>query len=406
MPYISELLNNTITDSSDAVVGKLEDILVSYKEDSFDPLEFLVIKTSGGQTKFAPYDFVANFTSSQISLKNLFSKIALTELPAGHQFVYLKKEVLDRQIVDVAGTRVVRVDDLRIGVVENKMCVLGIDRSFRAILRRLGINGSIFNRLFPVNLIDWRQAKFLEGTGPLQLNTAVEALSQLHPADLANIVEELDVKSGSSLLASLDSGEAARVLEEVNPELQTILARHLGPERAGKILGQMSSDEFADLVKTFTGPEASEFLSKVSGGRAQNVKKLLAYPDNTAGGLMTLDFFSARPEWSAGQTVEEIRKISGSIRSIVHVYVSDEDGKFRGAVSMRRLLLAGKEELMKNLAKDFPRHSTLKPGDKIPKVISLMTKYNLYTAAVLDKDKKLLGVVTIDDVMRLLAPSA
>lgn len=406
MPYISELLNNTVTDSSDAKVGKLEDILIIPKDGAFAPLEFLVIKTLSKEIRFVPYDFVANFNSSQITLKNLFNKIALTEVTAGHQYVYLKKDVLDRQIVDVVGTRVVRVDDLRIGVLENKMAVLGIDRSFRGILRRLGLDGFIFDRLFPVKLIDWRQAKFLEGSGPLKLNTAVEALAQLHPADLANIVEDLDVKSGSHLLASLDSVEAARVLEEVDPELQTILVQHLGPERAAKILTQMSSDEFADLVKTFSDPEAREFLSKVSGNRAQSIKKLLAYPDNTAGGLMTLDFFSARPDWTREQTIEEIRKVSTSIRSIVHIYVTDEDGRFRGAVSMRRLMLANKDEQMKKLAKDFPLHSTLKPHDKISKVISLMTKYNLYIAAVVEKDKRLVGVVTIDDVMRLLAPSA
>lgn len=406
MPYISELLNNKITDSSDETVGKLKDILISPKEGSFAPLEFLEISIGKGAIRFVPYESVGNFTSSQISLKTLFNKIALEQLPAGSGYVYLKREVLDRQIVDVAGTRVVRVNDLRIGNFENKMCVLGIDASFRGLLRRFGVNDSLFAKPFGVTLIDWRQAKLLEGSAPLQLNTAAEQLNRLHPADLANLVEDLDVKYASNLLASLDSSRAAKVLEEVDPRLQTILVKYLGPEKAGKILGQMSSDEFADLVKTFSSREAGEFMSKVSGKRAQSVQQLLAYEDNTAGGLMTLDFFSARSDWTVEQTVNELRKNSQNIRSVVHVYVTDETGRFAGAVSLRRLLLAGKEELMKNLAKDFPSYSTLKPNDRIQKVIRLMTKYNLYTAAVLDKDKRLVGVVTIDDVMRLLAPSA
>ena len=406
MPYISELLNNQIYDSSDASAGKLEDILITPKEASFAPLEFLVIKTKQHQTKFVPYEFVANFTSSQISLKNLFNKIALSELPAGHSYVYLKKEILDRQIVDVAGTRVVRVNDLRISVLENKMCVVGIDASFRGLLRRLGLSGTILARPFKVNLIDWRQAKLLEGSLPLQLNTAAEQLGRLHPADLANIVEDLDIKSGSSLLASLDSAEAAKVLEEVDPKLQTSLVKYLGPEHSGKILAQMSSDEFVDLLKTLSSQEAREFLANVNGGKAQNLQKLFSYPDNTAGGLMTVDFVSARPSWTVAQTIEEIRKQSAKMRSIVHVYITEEDGIFKGIISVRRLLLAKPDTLMQNLAKQFPKHSSLKPGDKIEKIIKLMTKYNLYTAAVLDKDKKLAGVVTIDDVMRQLFPSA
>jgi len=404
MPYISELLDNRITDSSDASVGKLEDILITLpKEGVFEPLEFLAVRGFNNHISYVPFEQVTNFTSSQITLKGQFGKVAIGELPK-ETYIGLKKDVLDKQIVDIADTRVVRVNDLRIGVLDNKMSVLAIDASFRGLLRRLGLEGSFWNKIFKVNLIDWRQAQLVESSGPVRLNDAAENLSQLHPADIANIVEDLDVKKGSNLLASLDSAEAARVLEEVNPELQTILVKHLGPERAGKILGHMSSDELVDLVKTFSSGDAKDFLAQISGGGAQKVSKLINYPDDTAGGLMTLDFASSRPDWSLSRVIEELRTISPNIRSIVHVYVTDESGKFLGAVSLRRILLADKEEVMGKIAKDFPDYSTLKPNDKIRKVIKLMTKYNLYTAAVVDKDKKLLGVVTIDDVMRSLAP--
>ena len=406
MPYISELLDNKIYDSSDAAVGRLQDILITPKEAAFAPLEYLVIKTKSRETKFVPYELVANFDRSQISLKNLFNKVALAQLPQSHPFVYLKKEILDRQIVDVAGTRVVRVNDLRISVFENKMCVVGIDPSFRGLLRRLGLEWTYLASPFQVNLIDWRQAKLLQGSMPLQLNTAEDQLGRLHPADLANIVEDLDIKQGSSLLASLDSADAAKVLEEVDPRLQTLLVKYLGPEQSGKILGKMSSDEFVDLLKTLSSQESREFLANVNGGKASNLQKLISYPDNTAGGLMTVDFVSARPSWAVARTVEEIRKQSDKMRSIVHVYITEDDGSFKGIISVRRLLLARPDALMTDLAKQFPKHSSLKPGDSIEKIIKLMTKYNLYTAAVLDRDKKLAGVVTIDDVMRQLFPSA
>ena len=406
MPYISELLNNTITDNTDATVGKLLDIVIIPKDGTFPPLEFLVVKSGFNKNiSYVPYDAVANFTSSSITLKNQFSKTSLHELPQ-KPFVYLKRDVLDKQIVDLVGTRVVRVNDLRIGIFDNKMCVLAIDASVRGLLRRLAFYGKIWEKFFRVQLIDWRQAQLVANQGPVQLNTAIENLSQLHPADLANIVEDLDVNYGSRLLASLDSAEAAKVLEELDPELQTILVKNLGPERAGKILRQMSSDEFVDLVKTFSEPEARVFLSQVGGSKEAKLEKLIDYPDNTAGGLMTLDFVNARPSWSVEKVIEEIRKISDSIRSLAHIYVTEEDGRFVGAVSLRRVLLAQKNMLMKDMAKGLASHSTLRPNDKVEKIIKLMTKYNLYTAAVVDKDKKLLGVVTIDDIMRQLFPSA
>ncbi|MEK7161570.1 MAG: CBS domain-containing protein [Patescibacteria group bacterium] len=404
MPYISELLNNTITDSSDDSVGKLQDILISPKADSFAPLEFLVVKAKDG-IKFIPYEFVANFNSSEISLKNLFNKATQNELPKG-QFVYLKKEVLDKQIVDVAGTRVVRVNDLRIGNFENKVCVLGIDSSFKGLLRRLGLAGSFLGKPFTVSLIDWRQATLVDSKKGLELNTAAEDLRHLHPADLANIVEDLDVKYGSSLLAALDSREAAKVLEEVNPALQTILIKYLGPESAGKIMSQMSSDELVDLVKTFSSEESSEFLSQVAGLKAQSVSRLLAYPDNTAGGLMTVDYVSCPPETTVQQATETIKKLSDGFRSIMYIYVVDAQGNFYGVVSLRRIIIADKDTTMGQLAKRFSKASVLKTGDKIERIMQLMTKYNLYSAAVLDKEKKLVGVVTIDDIMRQLFPRA
>lgn len=406
MPYISELLNNQISDSSDAVVGKLQDILIAPPEEgSFEPLEFLVVKTLDGQIKFVPYGYVANFTTSQISLKNLFNKIALDQLP-DKQFVYLRRDVLDQQIVDIAGTRVVRVDDLRIGIFDRKMSVLAIDASMSGLLRRLGKLGGLFSWMFKVHLIDWRQAQLLGGGGVVKLNIVAENLSHLHPADLANIVEDLDVQQGSGLLTSLSEKEAAKVFEELDPEWQNILLKYLGPEKAGKILQQMPADEFVDLVKTFSEPEAREFLSTMKNGKAKGVEKLLAYPNNTAGGLMTLEYVAARPDWLVSQTIEQIKKLSDSYRSIVFVYVTNEDGKFLGVVSLRRLLAAAPDMQMEKLVKTLEPYAVLEPTDKMRKIISLMTRYNLYTAAVVDKEGKLAGIVTIDDVMRHLYPSA
>ncbi|MCL5666203.1 MAG: CBS domain-containing protein [Patescibacteria group bacterium] len=406
MPYISELLNNQINDSSDASAGKLVDILIKPENGTFSPLEFLVIKTAKGEIKYVPYEAVANFTSSRISLKNLFNSVAKDQLPP-EQFIYLKRDVLDQQIVDVAGTRIVRVDDLRIGNFENRMCVLAIDSSFPGLLRRLGLSGDIWGKFFKVQLIDWRQAQLLGDKGALRLNTAAGQLGKLHPADLANIVEEMDIKHGSTLLASLDAKRAAKVLEEVDTNWQNILVKHLGPEKASKILAHMSVDEVVDLVKTFSSQEeARAFLSQVGGGRARHIERLTSYPDNTAGGLMTTEFVAVRPEWTVAQVREEIKKLSPSLRSIGFVYVTADDGKFLGLASMRRLLVADAAADMKSLAKSFGPNLTLRPRDKMRKIIKLMTKYNLYSSVVLDEQKRLLGVVTIDDVMRQLFPSA
>ncbi|MDE2311828.1 MAG: magnesium transporter [Patescibacteria group bacterium] len=406
MPYISHLLGKKIFDSSDSMVGVLEDVLISPKNGSFSPLEYLMVKTRPEKlVKFVPYVYVDNFTDSGISLKSLFKSIALNAVPEGN-YIYLRKEVLDRQIVDVSGTRVVRVNDLRIGNFENRTCVLAIDSSFRGILRRLGLTDTFLARPFKVNLIDWRYAQLVDGKGGLQLNTLAEHLRELHPADLANIVEELDIKQGSGLLSALDERAAAKVLEELDTDLQNILMKYLGPEKAGKILAQMSSDEIVDLIKTFSSDEARHYLNQVEGRKAESLKQLAEYPDNTAGGLMTLDFVAVRPESTAAQALDEVRRQSPTFRSIFFVYVTNAEGWFEGVISLRRLMVAPPETKVSRLAKNFRSPAVLKPTDKTSKIIQLMTRYNLYTAAVVDRHNKLLGVVTIDDVMRQLYPAA
>lgn len=406
MPYISQLLSNKVTDSSDEVVGKLQDVLIQHKSGTFAPLEFLAIQTRlpKADLVFVPYDLVENFSSDKISLKSLFNKIAPAKI-SSDQFFFLKRDILDKQIVDVGGTRVVRVNDLRIGNFENRVCVLAIDASLRGLLRRLGLEklASFFKQ--QVGLIDWRQAQLLE-SGPLRLNTAAENLSRLHPADLANIVEELDIQQGSKLLASLDETEAAKVLEELEPDLQAVLVKYLGAEKAGKILARMSSDEIVDLMKTFSSREAKSLLGEIGAGRAQSVAKLMRYDDDTAGGLMTTDYLCVSPDFTVSQTVEEIKKLSSKMRSILYVYTASEDGVFQGVVSMRWLLISPPETLLKKLIKKIPIKSTLIPNDPIRRILKIMTKYNLYAAAVLDKEKKILGIVTVDDVLRRLYPTA
>lgn len=405
MPYISEFLNNKVTDSSDSVVGKLQDILIQPINGSFAPLEFLlVVKNKTNEKVLVPFSLVENFTKKNITLKTLFNKAIVSQAP-GQNYIYLINDVLDKQIVDVGGTRVVRVNDLRLGTMEDRMCVVGIDPSFKGLLRRIGLDQVFFADLFKVQLIDWRKTELLQ-SGPLQLNTASDNLSRLHPADLANILEELDVKQGSRILSRMEAVEAAKVLEEVDPELQNVLVKYLGPEAGGKIVSQMSSDEAADLVKAMDEEDAKIFLSKLEKIKAGGIAKLINYPSNTAGGLMSLDFVSVRPGWNVAKAVEEIRKLSPGFRSIVFVYVTEEDGTFHGVVSLRRLLIADPKSLMDGLLKKISKISTLEPGFNIRKVIRIMTKYNLYTAAVLDKEKKLVGVVTIDDVMRHLFPEA
>lgn len=403
MLYLSQIIGNKVTDSAEKMIGRLKDILIAPKTEVYSPLVFLLVKTKNGKDIYVPYSQVENFGVDRVGLKGLIENIKL-EPPAG-EHIYLVDEVLDQQIVDVHGARVVRVNDLKLGDFEEEMCVLGIDVSFKGLLRRLGLGWLDFFNIIKVKLIDWRKTQLMKKK-VLRLNALSKDLVKLHPADLANIIEDLSVRRGSRVFLAMDADKAARVLEEVDPEIQKMLIHYLGVEKAAGIVSKMSVDEIADLLQLLPKNEAKDFLSFIKNGKMKKVEKLIQYGEDTAGGLMTTDFISGRPDWTVERMIEEIKKESSSLRSVLYVYVVDKNDKFLGSISLRRLLISEGARTLGELLKWLPSYSVLRPGFKIKDILKVMTKYNLYTAAVVDDEGKFIGMVTIDDVLRCLAPNA
>lgn len=403
MLYLSQIIGGRVEDSADKKIGRLKDILVKPKAGSYAPLVFLLVQAHAGEF-FVPYEFVENLSRGDISLKTLYSKLPVDAIPPA-DCLYLERDVMDQQIVDTDDARVVRVNDLKLGVFGSQMCVLGIDVSIKGIMRRLGVVWlDVFN-LFKVNFIDWRNTHPVKGT--LKLDTMSKNLMRLHPADLANIVEDLNLRKGSELVFSLEAKDAAKVMEELDPRLQKLLIHHLGPERAARIIDKMSVDELVDLMQMLPEREAQKFLSFLkNSNKLQKVETLLEYPDDSAGGLMTTDFIAARPSWTVEETIAEVKKQSPGLRSVLFVYVTDDSGKFLGPVSVRNLLIADRGEKLKGLIKPADELATLHPHNTLDEIMDLMTKYDLYTVAVLNEEKKLMGIVSIDDVMRELKPHA
>lgn len=400
MIYISQLLKTKVKDSSDAVIGRLKDILIQPKPGEYAPLLFLLVIGPRRKEMYIPFEYVANVGHDEITLEKLITSIPQAQ-PKG-DYVYMEHDLFDEQIVDVEGARVVRVNDLKLGTFKGETSLLAIDVGFNGIVRRLGL-GWLTGELLSDKLIDWRNAQRVKGA--LQVDTISKDLTKLHPADLANIIEDLSTKHGERLVQSLDVDTAAQVLEELEPRLQKILVNRLGAENASAILGKMSVDEVTDLVQMLPTKEAEKVMATLQGDKLGSVESLLRYEDDTAGGLMTTDFVKGFPEWTITRTMDEIKKYS-SLHSVLYVYVVDHDNVFLGAVSLRRLLTAKNNQTLGVLLKQLHPISTLKPDFSVRDIVRVMTKYNLYTAAVINQYDHLLGVVTIDDVMRCLHPDA
>lgn len=402
MLYLSQILNSKVTDSSDKTIGRLKDILVKPKAGEYDPLVFLLVKGKRRQEYVIPYELVENLSKEEVTLKSLFNnvsnKVSLDE------YAYLNRDVLDQQIVDLEGARVVRVNDLKLGLFEDKMSVLGIDISNKGLLRRLGLDRFDFLDLMKVVFIDWRKAQPIKGV--LKLDTISKDLTKLHPADLANIVEDLSLKQGSKLVRTLDAEMAAKVFEEIEPAVKKILVSYLGPEKASKIIEKMSADEIADLLQILPQEDREKFLTLLQNGKMKKVESLIKYRKDTAGGLMNTDYMSINQDWTVEKTMDELRRVYTSMRSVLYVYAVDKNEILKGTVSLRRLISAKPNVKLKDIMKRMQKRAVLKPYQDIEEIVGTMTKYNLYTAAVVDDKNMMVGMVAIDDVMRCLAPKS
>ncbi|KKU27332.1 MAG: Mg/Co/Ni transporter MgtE with CBS-like protein [Candidatus Magasanikbacteria bacterium GW2011_GWA2_46_17] len=410
MLYFTHILGAKVRDIAEEYAGKAEDVIVRNEEGlefaSVAGVEVSMPKKNGvnGDRYFISANSIEEWGRGELCLAVRASE-ALLPLPANGGSIYLKKSVLDKQIVDLEGLRVVRVNDLQFNRVQGAMSLVAIDISMRGLLRRLGIQDWWFFNFLKPNLVKWQDVNILGDK--LQFVTQAKDLVKLHPADIANIIEKLNVHQGSIVLQSLDKDTAARVLEEIEPDIKKLLVKSLGAERAASLIAKMSTDELVDLIQLLPRQASQDIMAKLPVEvSAQKIKKILEYDEDTAGGLMTTEYLSAAPESSVEEVVNTIKKVSSSFRSIQFVYVTDKEGKFLGVVSMRRLIVADKGQLIKHVMKRERRVPMVKVDYEVTEVAALMTKYNLFSVAVLDKDKKMLGVVTVDDVMRHFMPHA
>jgi len=408
MLFFSAILGAVVRDIEEVVGGKTVDVLIkTTKEDTdnFPPLLGIVMRDK--KTKkdiFIPMKAIETWGPKEIELDQKFSE-CVEGIPTGENIVSLRNSVLDKQIVDLEGMRVVRVNDLQFGRVKQVMSLIAIDISTRGLLRRLGFYSSVFDRIFKTNFLEWNSIELTDNK--LHLSKGVADIVKLHPADIANIIEKMNLHQGSTLLESLDHATAARVFEEIEPEIQKVLIRFLGAEKTANLMNKMSVDELVDLIQLMPDKQSREIMRKLPGGeKKEKVRRFLEYDEDTAGGLMTTEFITATPNDTVQDVIEHIRKFSHMHHSILFIYVVDKNSRFLGVVSTRSLIIADKTEKIKEVMRKEKRIHVVKEDDDIDIVATAMTKYNLLSVAVVDKKKKLLGVVTVDDIMRSFIPKA
>jgi CBS domain-containing protein len=408
MLYASEFIGRPVADADGKRIGKLKDLIAIRVGEVPHPQLVAIEVKQGSSSIFIPMHDVAALISLAIPLKKKMSDIIPYE--PGSEDLHLVRDVLDKQIIDTDGMRVVRVNDLELTRVNGSVYVANVDISGVGLIRRLGL-GSFADRLAShprtaelPSIISWDNIELLSVDQPMRLKVPSSKMADLHPADLAEILSDLTRQEGSKILETLDIETLADTLEEVEPEFQASLIERMPDDRVADVLEEMAPDEAADLLAELPQDRKQDLLELMEDEEAEDVRKLLTFPEDTAGGIMNTEYFVVPSNYNASQVLEKLRETAPEAETIYYIYVGDQDEHLLGVFSLRQLVLAQPDAQVLDFMEK--RVVTVDLNDSQDECAQVISKYNLLAVPVVDDQKHIHGIVTADDALDKIIPTA
>jgi sporulation protein YlmC with PRC-barrel domain len=404
---LTALLGTPVTDAKGHLRGRLKDIAVATGADA-GKVAGLVLKTRDG-LRIVPSSEVMETPAGTLELRSVK---ALAPLDDQSNYLYLQQDLIDRQIIDVHGRKVVRVNDVDLEwmgqgaahllrVAEVEVGLRGaIRRVFKGLLPRAALES--FSRKFAARCIPWQFVDVIEvdPARRVKLRIEYERLGEMHPSDLADILEDLAPAEREAVFTSLDEEVAAETLEEVEPKLQKALLEKLGEEKIADIVEEMDPAAAADLLAELSEEQSDAILDEMEPEERQDVEDLLEFDEDSAAGCMTTDFVALAKEDTVSQAVEALRAFDGDPESVTEIYLLDEKRVLRGSIPLARLVMAQPETRLAVLAE--PRVLSCPVGMHQNELAEFFDKYNLHALAVVDAQGRMVGVVQADHVISFL----
>jgi magnesium transporter len=399
MLFLTSIVDRPVEGKTGEPIGRIEDLIVRMGDDRYPPISGLVVR-DGRRRFFVPASLLqslngaARLSSSTVDLQSFSRR-------SGE--VLLRRDVLDHQLIDITGRRIVRVNDVQLTRIEETYRVVGVDISPQALLRRLGPR-SIAGRIVGRQIVDWTDVQYLASTAPVQLKVSYDRLAELHPVDLARIVDALSYRESAEIVAALDEETAAETLEEVSDERVADLLEGMDQERAADILEEMTPGAAADALEDLDDDVAEQLLARMEPEEAADVQALLEYDEDSAGRIMTTDFVRVSETATVGEALALIRSLEEVPDPLLAVYVvaPDDPDTLLGLVRLRILILSDPATpVTEVMDEDLP---TVTPDERAENAARILAEYNLLAVPVLDEERHLLGIVTVDDALAVLLP--
>jgi len=403
---LSELLGASVRDATGAVRGRVREIAIA-PQDHPTRIAFLIVRTASGE-RMLPPDAI---TSAGATVRASSDAAQWESFSPSDGLLLLKRDLLDQQIIDIHGRKVVRVNDVELESTPVNshllISVVAVDVGARGAVRRLskGLVPSFTLRALleriPPRVIPWQFVDLLE-TDParrVKLKIAYKGLAQLHPADIADIVEDLAPAERESVFETIDEEVAAEALEEIEPDIQVSIVESLDKDRAADIVEEMDPDAAADLLGELTEKQSDEILQEMEPEERQEVTQLLEFSEHTAAGRMTTEFIAVPETAVVDDAIEALKAFEGSAEAVATIYLTGASQKLVGAVPLVRIATASPAVQLSELSDAYRACAPDTPQDE---VAALFDKYNLITLAVVDEHGRIAGIITADDVIAML----
>jgi magnesium transporter len=404
---LTELLGTPVFDAAGSQCGRVREVALSPQEDR-SRVSNLIVKTKAGN-RMLPFTSVGSINGGVYATTPASSWVP----PEGVEGLFLlERDLLDQQIIDVHGRKVVRVNDVDLQHETNNnrpmLRVSSVDVGVRGAVRRLlkGVVPMLALRTLLVQLpprpIPWDFVDLIE-TDParrVKLKISHDRLATLHPADIADIVEDLAPDEREAVFQTLDEEVAAEALEEVDPKVQKAIVESLDSERAAEIVEEMNPDAAADLLAELPEERTEKILGEMAPEGRKEIAGLLEFGENTAAGRMNTEFLAVGLSSTVTDGINALRKYEGGVETVSTIYLVDSHGTLVGAVPLSKLVLASESDPLLSLTQEPLIFSSVNTRDK--EVVELFDKYNLTTLPVVDENQKLTGVITSDDIISLL----
>ncbi len=412
--YFADLMGKTVYDTNGRAAGHLHDFVIN-PQDPYPPVTQVILSRGTWHKRYAELAAKdVTVSDGRIQFNGLSAGLVFT--PELHADVYrIRKDILDQQVVDIHNHKVIRVNDVHMLQV-SPLRVVHVDIGTRGLVRRLGWQLGVDRLVRWVRprspyletetLVSWKFVKTitLDPSDPIHMDLTAKQLEKIPPADLGEIIVSLDIHQRIALFRTADPHHRARLFERLDFQQQEQLLENLETREAVELLSRMSADEAVDLLGEMPENQSKQFLSLMESNQAKKLSKLLGYEEDEAGGIMTTEFLEIPKDLSVEQTLALIKEKTPELETIYYLYVTSETKQLMGTTTLRRLIAADPAIPVEQTV--FPKPVYVYLDTPLKEVAFLMDKYKVSALPVVNKEKQLQGIITVDDILHLVIPIA